>query len=100
MPSFTPTRPSHGRGNSDVQGMVARFNSLEINDHAEMRRRDEVALKKAEMGREQAELRLEKSREELRKLQKDAAESRDRERRMAKRIEALTVIHPQSHAIA
>ncbi|KAI9705173.1 MAG: hypothetical protein M1820_005320 [Bogoriella megaspora] len=103
LPSFSPSKPSHGRTSSEVQGMVARFNSLEINDHAEMRRRDELALRKAEMGREQAELRLEKVREELRKMQKDGAESRDRERRMAKRIESLTeekIRREETHAHA
>ncbi|KAF2231979.1 hypothetical protein EV356DRAFT_534980 [Viridothelium virens] len=103
LPSWSPQRPSHSRTNSDVQGMVARFNNLEINDHAEMRRRDELALRKAEVGREQAELRMEKLREELRKLQKDGSEGRDRERRMAKRIEALTeekVRREETHAHA
>ncbi|KAL9089780.1 MAG: hypothetical protein Q9165_005574 [Trypethelium subeluteriae] len=103
LPSWSPQRPSHSRTNSDVQGMVARFNNLEINDHAEMRRRDELALRKAEVGREQAEMRMEKLREELRKLQKEGSEGRDRERRMAKRIEALTeekVRREETHAHA
>ena len=94
LPSWSPEKMSHGRSGSEVQGMVARFNNLEINDHAELRRRDEIALRKAEMGWEQAELRMEKLREELRRMQKEAAEGRDRERRMAKRIESLTVSIP------
>ncbi|KAI9660642.1 MAG: hypothetical protein M1821_009994 [Bathelium mastoideum] len=103
LPSWSPDKQSHVRTSSDVQGMVARFNSLEINDHAEMRRRDELALRKAEMGREQAEARMEKLREELRRMQKEGAESRDRERRMAKRIESLTeekVRREETHAHA
>ncbi|OCL03479.1 hypothetical protein AOQ84DRAFT_381595 [Glonium stellatum] len=107
LPEFSTSqfglKLSHSRDNSDanVQGMVARFNSLEIRDHKEIHRRDEVAIKRAEMAREMAEMELKKIkdekekveqearkwREEVRKLHKDIEDSRSQERKIAKRLE-------------
>ncbi|KAF2085382.1 hypothetical protein K490DRAFT_67798 [Saccharata proteae CBS 121410] len=99
-------KSSHSRSNSDanVHGMVARFNSLEIRDHKELHRRDEVAIKRAEMAREMAELDAKKAREERAEMEKDARkikeearrykkeieEGRERERRAAKRLEVMS----------
>lgn len=109
LPEFSTSqfglKSSHSRDNSDanVQGMVARFNSLEIRDHKEAHRRDEIAIKRAEMAREMAEMDLKKIkdekeeveregkkwREEVRKLRKDIEEGRERERKGAKRLEVV-----------
>ena len=111
LPEFSTSqfglKPSHSRDNSDanVQGMVARFNSLEIRDHKEIHRRDEIAIKRAEMAREMAEMDLKKIkdekeeveregkkwREEVRKLRKEVEEGRERERKGAKRLEVVMV---------
>ncbi|KAF2843511.1 hypothetical protein M501DRAFT_1006059 [Patellaria atrata CBS 101060] len=96
---------THSRNNSDanVQGMVARFNALEIRDHKEAMRRDEIAIRRSEMAREMAELELlkvkeEKAaiekdsrriREEARKMKKEIEEGKDRERKVAKRLEVV-----------
>lgn len=85
----SPTR--HRNQHSDVQGMVARFNALEIKDHAELRRRDEAALKRAQMGREQAEEEVRRTREECRSLRKDLEEARERERRVVRRLDTVMV---------
>ena len=97
MPAFTThhissanSSPTHQK-NSDVQGMVARFNALEIKDHQELRRRDEAALKRAQVGREQAEEDCRRMREDARALRKDVEEGRERERRVAKRVESVMV---------
>lgn len=81
----------HRPSNSDVQAVIARFNSLDIKDHAELRKRDEAALRRAQMGREEAENEVKKSREENRALRKDIEEGKDRERKVAKRLEVVMV---------
>lgn len=93
LPAFTtsasssPTRDK----NSDVQGMVARFNALDIKDHQELGRRQEAAVKRAQMGREQAEEECRRAKEEMRALRRDVEEGRERERRVAKRVESVMV---------
>ena len=90
--SSTHSSPTHAQSkNSDVQGMVARFNALEIKDHQELRRRDEAALKRAQMGREQAEEEVIRVKGELRSLRRDVEEGRERERRVARRLENVMV---------
>lgn len=71
--------------------MVARFNSLDIKDHAELRKRDKAALERAQMGREEAESELKKTREHIRALKKEQDESKDRERKVMRRIDVLMV---------
>ncbi len=103
----------HVRTSSDVQGMVARFNSLEIRDPAERAKRDDLAVRRAEMAREMAEVeakrikeaavKMEKEleglvargREDMRRLKKEVEESKDRERRTAKRVEVMMVLYKQ-----
>ena len=88
--SSNPSSPTRNP-NSDVQGMVARFNALEIKDHAELRRRDEAALKRAQMAREQAEEVASAAREDARALKRDLDEGRDRERKVMRRLDAVMV---------
>ena len=91
-PTGSPhSSPTYRRKESDVQGMVARFNALGIEDHQELRRRDEAALKRAQLGREQAEEDCQRLREETRGLRRGLEEGRERERRVAKRIESVMV---------
>lgn len=78
--------------------MVARFNSLDIRDHVELRKKDEAALKRAQMGREEAEEQLKRVREESRKLKRDLDDGGDRERKMMKRIDTVMVRSPQTPA--
>lgn len=89
MPDFG--KPKHNKSNSEVQSMVARFNSLDIRDHAELRKRDEAALKRAQIGREEAEEQLKRAREETRRLKRDVDEGGERERKMMKRLDAVMV---------
>jgi hypothetical protein len=96
---------SHSRNNSSdamVHGMVARFDSLSIRDH---KAANEVAIKRADMAREMAELErdklkrelvarddeLRKVKEEQRKLKKECEETRERERKVSKRIDVTMV---------
>lgn len=98
---------SHSRNGStgDVQGIVARFNKLDIRDS----RREELATRRAEMARDLAEEEtrrvredarrnrdeleavLAKAREEGRKLKKEVEDGRERERRHVKRLDVIMV---------
>lgn len=103
--SRSPKQSSrHSRNNSDalVQSMVARFDTLSVKDY---RASNEVAMKRAEMAREMAELEtnklkddiadkdkdVKKLKEESRRLKRELEEVRERERKVVKRIEVLMV---------
>lgn len=92
-----PFATAHSRTSSDVQGKVAQFNSL--SKEAIQRRKDnEAALKRAVMGREEAENETRRLKEENRILRKEIEEGRGRERKMAERIEGVVVGDSESHA--
>ncbi|KAI9779526.1 MAG: hypothetical protein M1839_007334 [Geoglossum umbratile] len=78
----------HSRTSSDVQGKVEKFNSL-TKEASERRRAHEAALKRAVVGREEAENEARRSRDELRKLKIELNEGKDRERKVGERLEAL-----------
>lgn len=86
---------SHVRTNSDVQSLVARFDHLHVKDKdeesVERRRKHDAELRRAQIGREEAESDVRRLREELRRLKRDNEEGRDRERRVGKRLEAVMV---------
>lgn len=78
----------HSRNTSDVQGKVAQFNNL--SKEAVQRRKDnEAALKRAVVGREEAEGETRRLREECRTLRKEIEEGRGRERRVGERLEGV-----------
>ncbi|MCJ1226485.1 hypothetical protein MMC12_003137 [Toensbergia leucococca] len=73
---------------SDVQGKVAQFNNL--SKEAVQRRKDnEAAVRRAVLGREEAESEVKRLREENRRLRKDVDEGRGRERRVGERVEGV-----------
>ncbi|KAM0799662.1 hypothetical protein BDR22DRAFT_973625 [Usnea florida] len=78
----------HSRGNSDVQGKVAQFNSLS-REAAQRRKDGEDALKRAVLGREEAESETRRLKEENRLLRRDVEEGRARERRVGERVEGV-----------
>lgn len=80
----------HSRTSSDVQGKVAQFNNL--SKEAIQRRKDnEAALKRAVMGREEAESETRRLKEENRVLRREIEEGRGRERKVSERIEGVMV---------
>ena len=82
---------SHVKESSDVQGKVAQFNNL--SKEATQRRKDnEAALKRAVLGREEAESEARRTKEESNILRKEIEEGRGRERRVGERLEALMVL--------
>jgi lipid II:glycine glycyltransferase (peptidoglycan interpeptide bridge formation enzyme) len=86
---------SHVRTNSDVQGLVKRFEHLDVRDRDaesnERRKKLEAELRRAQIAREEAESDAKKLREESRKLKREVEEGKDRERRVGKRLEVVMV---------
>ncbi|KAI9872542.1 MAG: hypothetical protein M1830_001495 [Pleopsidium flavum] len=75
---------------SDVQGKVAQFNNL--SKEALQRRRDnEAALRRAVLGREEAEGETRRAKEEGRASRREIEEGRERERRVGERLEGVMV---------
>ncbi|OQO05906.1 hypothetical protein B0A48_10002 [Cryoendolithus antarcticus] len=89
LPEFTALRTAHVRTNSDVQGLVKRFETLDVRDKdgevSALRKRAERAemeLQRAQVGREEAE-------SEGRKLRQEVKELQERDRRWARRLEKV-----------
>lgn len=100
LPSVSPTRnghdrfaPSHTRGGSDVQSKVAAFNNL-TKEAAQRKRDNEAALKRAVLGREEAESEARRLKEEGDALRREIEEGRGRERRVGERLEGVMVGDP------
>ena len=73
-----------------MQGKVAQFNNL--SKEAAQRRKDgEAALKRAVLGREEAESEARRLKEENRLLRREVEEERSRERRVGERLEGVMV---------
>lgn len=85
----------HIRMNTDVSGLVKRFEHLDVRDRdaesQERRRRHEEALSRAEVAREEAESELAKCREVLRAQKKEYEDCKARERKADRRIDMLVV---------
>ncbi|EME47343.1 hypothetical protein DOTSEDRAFT_50763 [Dothistroma septosporum NZE10] len=92
MPEISAFR-SHARTNSDVQGLVKRFEHLDVRDRDaesnERRKKHELELHRAQIAREEAESDAKRLREEVRRLKKEGEEGRDRERKIGKRLEVV-----------
>ena len=85
-----PFVSNHVKAPSDVQGKVAQFNNL--SKEAAQRRKDhEAALKRAVLGREEAESETRRTKDESSVLRREIEEGRGRERRVGERLEALMV---------
>lgn len=83
-----PFAAAHIKTTSDVQGKVAQFNNL--SKEAIQRWKDnEAALKRAVMGREEAESETRRLKEENRVLRREIEEGRGRERKVAERVEVV-----------
>ena len=83
-------RSSHAHSSSDVQGKVAQFNGL-AKDAAQRRKDNEAALRRAIVGREEAESDCKRYKDRSERLYVDIEEARDREKRVAHRLEEVQV---------
>ncbi len=88
---------SHVRTNSDVHGLVKRFEHLDVRDKdaesADRRRKHEAELRRAQIAREEAESDVRRLREELRHVKKESEDGRERERKVGRRLEVVMVGH-------
>ena len=89
---------SHVRGSSDVQNKVAQFNNL-TKEAAQRRKDTEAALKRAVVGREEAESETRRLKEENDILRREIEEGRNRERRVGERLENVMVNHVLTCAV-
>ena len=94
MPEFTSLR-SHVRTNSDVQGLVKRFEHLDVRDRdaevEKLRRKHEMELRRAQLGREEAESESRKWRGESARLADELKECKGRESRVCARLDKIMV---------
>lgn len=85
-----PFTSNHSRGSSDVQSKVAQFNTLS-KEAAQRRKDNEASLRRAVLGREEAESETRRLRDENRVLRREIEEGRARERRVGERVEGVMV---------
>lgn len=94
LPEINALR-SHVRTNSDVQGLVKRFEHLDVRDRdaesVERRKRHEAELRRAQIAREEAESDARRLREEVRRLRRECEDERERERKVGRRLEVVMV---------
>lgn len=90
-PSGSPHR--HSR-ESSVHEKVAVFNSLAFQGKQLERKANDAALKRAMLGREEAESEMRRYREETRALRRQVEEGKERERRVGERLENVMVSLP------
>ncbi|KAK0125513.1 hypothetical protein ONS95_000479 [Cadophora gregata] len=83
-PAGSPHR--HAR-ESSVHEKVAAFNSLAFQGKQLERKANDAALKRAMLGREEAESEMRRYREETRALRRQVEEGKERERRVGERLE-------------
>ncbi len=89
--SPTATVRSHHARDSSVTDKVAVFNSLAFQGKQLERKANDAALKRAMLGREEAESEMRRYREETRSLRRQLDEGRERERRVGERLESVMV---------
>ncbi|KFY30089.1 hypothetical protein V494_08276 [Pseudogymnoascus sp. VKM F-4513 (FW-928)] len=77
---------SHSR-DSSVHEKAAKFDTLAFQGKALERRMNDAALKRAMLGREEAESEMRRYRDEARALRKEVQEGKDRERKVGVRLE-------------
>ncbi|MCJ1308517.1 hypothetical protein MMC25_002170 [Agyrium rufum] len=78
----------HGRTASDVQNKVAQFNNL-TKEVTQRRKDNDAALRRAVVGREEAESETRRLKEENTLLKQEIEEGRTRERRVGERLETV-----------
>jgi hypothetical protein len=102
---FSSTRSSHTR-DSSIHDKIQQFNSLThlgpsaaISMTKQLERKTaDAALKRAMLGREEAESEMRRYREEARLLRKQVDEGKERERRVGERLETVMVSCSMWHA--
>lgn len=81
---------------SSVHEKIAQFNTIALQSKQLERKTADAALKRAMLGREEAEAEMRRYRDEARALRKQVEEGKDRERRVGERLEAVMVRHQRA----
>ena len=76
---------------SSVHDKISQFNTLSIQSKHLERKTADAALKRAMLGREEAESEMRRYRDEARSLRKQVDEGKERERRVGERLETVMV---------
>lgn len=89
---FSSYRTAQSR-DSDVHDKIRQFNNMGSNSLSKQleRKTADAALKRAMLGREEAEIEMRRYRDEARALRKVVEEGRERERRVGERLETVMV---------
>ena len=87
-----PFTSNHSRGSSDVQSKVAQFNTLS-KEAVQRRKENEASLRRAVLGREEAESETRRLKDDNMILRREIEEGRSRERRVGERVEAVMVLY-------
>lgn len=88
---MSPSRSGHSR-DSSVHDKINQFNTLAaVQGGRHERKTADAALKRAVLGREEAEADVRRYRDEVRSLKKQVEEGKDRERRVGERLETVMV---------
>lgn len=80
----------HSR-DSSVSDKINQFNTLAMQSKQLERKTADAALKRAMLGREEAEAEMRRYRDEARSLRKQVEEGKDRERKVGERLETVMV---------
>jgi len=98
----SPAGNLHGRHDShdsSVHEKVAAFNSLAFQGKQLERKANDAALKRAMLGREEAESEMRRFREDVRILKRKVEEGQERERKVSERLESVMVNFLQVHSL-
>ncbi|KAF7543042.1 hypothetical protein G7Z17_g11068 [Cylindrodendrum hubeiense] len=85
------SRDSRDSRDSSVHDKISQFNNLSVSLQSKQleRKTADAALKRAMLGREEAETEMRRYRDEVRAMQRAIEEGKDRERRVGERLETL-----------
>ncbi|RFU81318.1 pap2 superfamily [Trichoderma arundinaceum] len=88
---FATLRPQGAAPDSPVHDKISQFNSLSMSMQSRQleRKTADAALKRAMLGREEAEAEMRRLKEEARVLRQDIEEGKERERRVGERLETI-----------
>lgn len=86
----TPSASADGLA-SPVHDKISQFNSMSMQSRQLERKTADAALKRAMLGREEAEAEMRRLKDEARDLRQEIEEGKERERRVGERLETVMV---------
>jgi hypothetical protein len=93
LPQSPPAGGNSGKHSRDssVHDKISQFNSLAFQGKQLERKANDAALKRAMVGREEAESEMRRYRDEARILRRQVEEGKERERKVGERLESVMV---------